>query len=201
MKKLSKKLLSILSLTMFGLLFANAPTTSAETLENENLVKLEYTIDEIKAMSLGEYYQNIFPETFDEFTAEQKEELFDTPYSTQTLNERNRIIDGALMTASSTLSKVSSSEIRYSAKTQMNFTDGSKAKKIHHSSIIYDDKGTTWMIRSDSKTDSNYFNMSGPKSIKKGKYKMETVHTVDMPSGYWPKSTSKTTTSAWLTVN
>ena len=63
MKKLSKKLLSILSLTMFGLLFANAPTTSAETLENENLVKLEYTIDEIKAMSLGEYYQNIFPET------------------------------------------------------------------------------------------------------------------------------------------
>ena len=55
MKKLSKKLLSILSLTMFGLLFANAPTTSAETLENENLVKLEYTIDEIKAMSLGEY--------------------------------------------------------------------------------------------------------------------------------------------------
>ena len=81
MKKLSKKLLSILSLTMFGLLFANAPTTSAETLENENLVKLEYTIDEIKAMSLGEYYQNIFPETFDEFTAEQKEELFDTPYS------------------------------------------------------------------------------------------------------------------------
>ena len=39
MKKLSKKLLSILSLTMFGLLFANAPTTSAETLENENLVK------------------------------------------------------------------------------------------------------------------------------------------------------------------
>ena len=141
MKKLSKKLLSILSLTMFGLLFANAPTTSAETLENENLVKLEYTIDEIKAMSLGEYYQNIFPETFDEFTAEQKEELFDTPYSTQTLNERNRIIDGALMTVSSTLSKVSSSEIRYSAKTQMNFTDGSKAKKIHHSSIIYDDKG------------------------------------------------------------
>ena len=81
MKKLSKKLLSILLLTMFGLLFANAPTTSAETLENENLVKLEYTIDEIKAMSLGEYYQNIFPETFDEFTAEQKEELFDTPYS------------------------------------------------------------------------------------------------------------------------
>ena len=69
----------------------------------------------------------------------------------------------------------------------MNFTDGSKAKKIHHSSIIYDDKGTTWMIRSDSKTDSNYFNMTGPKSIKKGKYKMETVHTVDMPSGYWPK--------------
>ena len=105
------------------------------------------------------------------------------------------------MTESSTLSKVSSSEIRYSAKTQMNFTDGSKAKKIHHSSIIYYDKGTTWMIRSDSKTDSNYFNMTGPKSIKKGKYKMETVHTVDMPSGYWPKSTSKTTTSAWLTVN
>ena len=168
MKKLSKKLLSILSLTMFGLLFANAPTTSAETLENENLVKLEYTIDEIKAMSLGEYYQNIFPETFDEFDI---------------------------------VSKVSSSEIRYSAKTQMNFTDGSKAKKIHHSSIIYDDKGTTWMIRSDSKTDSNYFNMTGPKSIKNGKYKMETVHTVDMPSGYWPKSTSKTTTSAWLTVN
>ena len=57
------------------------------------------------------------------------------------------------------------------------------------------------MIRSESKTDSNYFNMSGPKSIKKGKYKMETVHTVDMPSGYWPQSTSRTTTSAWLTVN
>ena len=71
----------------------------------------------------------------------------------------------------------------------------------YYHSIIYDDKGTTWMIRSDSKTDSNYFNMTGPKSIKNGKYKMETVHTVDMPSGYWPKSTSKTTTSAWLTVN
>ena len=34
--------------------------------------------------------------------------------------------------------------------------------------------------RSDSKTDSNYFNMTGPKSIKNGKYKMETVHTVDI---------------------
>ena len=201
MKKFSKKLLSILSLTIFGLLFVNAPTTSAETLESENLVKLEYTIDEIKKMSLGEYYQNIFPETFNEFDLETRAELFATPYSTQTLDEKNRIIDAGLMTASSTLSKVSSSEIKFSAKTQMNFTDGSKAKKIHHSSIIYDDKGTTWMIRSDSKTDSNYFNMTGPKSIKNGKYKMETVHTVDMPSGYWPKSTSKTTTSAWLTVN
>ncbi|MFR2744970.1 MAG: hypothetical protein ACLTA9_12300 [Clostridium saudiense] len=201
MKKFSKKLLSILSLTIFGLLFVNAPTTSAETLESENLVKLEYTIDEIKKMSLGEYYQNIFPETFNEFDLETRAELFATPYSTQTLDEKNRIIDAGLMTASSTLSKVSSSEIKFSAKTQMNFTDGSKAKKIHHSSIIYDDKGSTWMIRSESKTDSNYFNMSGPKSIKKGKYKMETVHTVDMPSGYWPQSTSRTTTSAWLTVN
>ena len=201
MKKFSKKLLSILSLTIFGLLFVNAPTTSAETLESENLVKLEYTIDEIKKMSLGEYYQNIFPETFNEFDLETRAELFATPYSTQTLDEKNRIIDDGLMTASSTLSKVSSSEIKFSAKTQMNFTDGSKAKKIHHSSIIYDDKGSTWMIRSESKTDSNYFNMSGPKSIKKGKYKMETVHTVDMPSGYWPQSTSRTTTSAWLTVN
>ena len=201
MKKISKKLLSILSLTIFGLLFVNAPTTSAETLESENLVKLEYTIDEIKKMSLGEYYQNIFPETFNEFDLETRAELFATPYSTQTLDEKNRIIDAGLMTASSTLSKVSSSEIKFSAKTQMNFTDGSKAKKIHHSSIIYDDKGSTWMIRSESKTDSNYFNMSGPKSIKKGKYKMETVHTVDMPSGYWPQSTSRTTTSAWLTVN
>lgn len=201
MKKFSKKLLSILSLTIFGLLFVNAPTTSAETLESENLVKLEYTIDEIKKMSLGEYYQNIFPETFNEFDLETRAELFATPYSTQTLDEKNRIIDAGLMTASSTLSKVSSSEIKFSSKTQMNFTDGSKAKKIHHSSIIYDDKGSTWMIRSESKTDSNYFNMSGPKSIKKGKYKMETVHTVDMPSGYWPQSTSRTTTSAWLTVN
>ena len=201
MKKFSKKLLSILSLTIFGLLFVNAPTTSAETLESENLVKLEYTIDEIKKMSLGEYYQNIFPETFNEFDLETRAELFATPYSTQTLDEKNRIIDAGLITASSTLSKVSSSEIKFSAKTQMNFTDGSKAKKIHHSSIIYDDKGSTWMIRSESKTDSNYFNMSGPKSIKKGKYKMETVHTVDMPSGYWPQSTSRTTTSAWLTVN
>ena len=201
MKKFSKKLLSILSLTIFGLLFVNAPTTTAETLESENLVKLEYTIDEIKKMSLGEYYQNIFPETFNEFDLETRAELFATPYSTQTLDEKNRIIDAGLMTASSTLSKVSSSEIKFSAKTQMNFTDGSKAKKIHHSSIIYDDKGSTWMIRSESKTDSNYFNMSGPKSIKKGKYKMETVHTVDMPSGYWPQSTSRTTTSAWLTVN
>ena len=152
-------------------------------------------------MSLGEYYQNIFPETFNEFDLETRAELFATPYSTQTLDEKNRIIDAGLMTASSTLSKVSSSEIKFSAKTQMNFTDGSKDKKIHHSSIIYDDKGSTWMIRSESKTDSNYFNMSGPKSIKKGKYKMETVHTVDMPSGYWPQSTSRTTTSAWLTVN
>lgn len=102
------------------------------------------------------------------------------------------------MTTSSTLSKISSSEFRYSAKTQMNFTDGSKAKKIHHSSIIYDDK-CTWLEVTLKQIQITL--MTGPKSIKKGKYKMETVHAVDMPSGYWPKSTSKTITSVWLTVN
>lgn len=57
MKKLSKNYYQFYITMFWNYIFTNAPTTSAETLENENLVKLEYTIDEIKAMSLGEYYK------------------------------------------------------------------------------------------------------------------------------------------------
>lgn len=196
MKKIFRKLSLVLGLMMFSVLMLNVTNVSAKDLSNE-LVKLDYTIDEIREMSLGEYYSNIFPEVFAEFDLAVQEELFNTPYESS-LNPLN---DGGFMNASSTLTKTSSSEVQYRALTQMTFTDGSKAKQIHHSSLIYDDAGTTWMIRSDRKADSNYFDMKGPKSVSKGRYKMETVHTVDMPKGYWPTTVSRTTTSPWVIVN
>lgn len=196
MKNLSKKLLSILGLTIFGLFLVSNTTVSAETLENENLIKLDYTIDEIRKMSLGEYYQNIFPETFNEFTDEQKEELFNTPY------ERNQnskgVVDFGPGYGSSFLTKTSNNRFNYSVTTNLKFTDGSVAKKIKHSSVLVDSNGTAWMIRSDSKSDSNYFNMSGYKDVTAGRYYLETVHTVTAPSGYWPSTASTVSSSGWV---
>lgn len=147
-------------------------------------------------MSLGEYYSKIFPEIFEQFTPEEQRELFNTPYSNNA--NKNSRVDLGLGLGTSNLYKSSTNKLSYSVITNMNFTDNSIAKKIHHSSLLYDSKGTTWMIRGDSKSDSNYFYMSGYKDVTSEKYRLETVHTVNMPSGYWPSTVSATSYSDWV---
>ncbi|MBS6504242.1 MAG: hypothetical protein KH415_21990 [Clostridium sp.] len=53
MKKLFKKITINSIINNVSINICKCSNHSAEILENENLVKLEYTIDEIKAMSLG----------------------------------------------------------------------------------------------------------------------------------------------------
>ena len=182
---------------MFGVLLVRPNLTFAEESSTE-LVKLEYTIDEIRQMSLGEYYSNIFPETFDEFTKEEQEQLFNTPYLR---NKTRGSVEFGPGLASSFLTKIATNSFRYNVTTHLKFTDGSIAKKIHHSSVLTDKNGTTWMIRTDTKENTNFFNMTGVKDVTSGQYYLETVHTVTAPSGYSPKTASTISGSGWTSSN
>lgn len=191
MKKIFKKFALSLALMMFGVLLLNTHNASAESLST-GLVKLDYTIDEIRQMSLGEYYSKIFPETFDEFTTEQKEELFNTPYP----NVNSKVSLG-LGVGYSSLWKSSTNVLGWGVSTTMDLGSDT-AKKLYHSSVLTDSNGTTWMIRNEGKTDANYFYMGGYKDVVSGQYRLETVHTVNWPSGYFPSTSSAVSASSWV---
>lgn len=197
MKNFLKRFSLVLSLIMFGILLVRPNITFAEELSTD-LVKLDYTIDEIRQMSLGEYYSKIFPETFDEFTEEEQEQLFNTPYLS---NKTRAAVEFGPGLASSFLTKTATNRFKYDVTTHLKFSDGSKAKKIHHSSVLTDKNGTTWMIRTDTKENTNFFNMSGYKDVTSGQYYLETVHTVTAPSGYYPKTASTVSGSGWTSSN
>lgn len=194
MKDILRKIAFVMVFTICSMVIVNSKEeVSAQTFGTE-FVKLDYTIEEIKSMSLGEFYSKVCPEELKEFSLEEQEELFNTPYPEANNNSR----DLGYGTGTSSLWNSGTRLLGFRVTTQMNFSDGSKAKKIHISVLLYDSSGTTWMARTDSNTDSNYFSISGNKNVSSGRYRMETVHTVSMPSGYFPKTMSSTSYSSWV---
>lgn len=196
MKKKFKKLSLLLSGFLFSFLVIGqfSTPTSAKEIDN-GLKKLEYTIYEIREMSLGEYYEKIFPEIFEEFTEEEKEILFKTPYPKETENSNSK----GLINGWSSMEKKNSTQVNYTVRTDIYATH--KAKKIQHSIVMFDQNGTTWMSEGTSGTDTKSFATRGYKDIKTGnRYKIETVHTITMPSNYSPTVSSSKSDSAWISM-
>lgn len=196
MKGILSKIAFVMVFTICTMMLGRANTKVLAQTNDTEFIKLEYTIDEIRNMSLGEFYSKVCPEELNNFSLEEQEELFNTAYPKENTDSR----DLGFGTGTSSLWNNGTRSLGFKVTTQMNFTDGSKAKKIHISVLLYDKNGTTWMARTDSKVDSNYFSISGNKNVSSGQYRMETVHTVSMPSGYIPKTMSSTSYSTWVSA-
>ena len=89
MKDILRKIAFVMVFTICSMVIVNSKEeVSAQTFGTE-FVKLDYTIEEIKSMSLGEFYSKVCPEELKEFSLEEQEELFNTPYPEANNNSRD----------------------------------------------------------------------------------------------------------------
>lgn len=193
---MKKKLKSIATMMVAIICFTYIGGTSfvnAIELENYNqseeeleLIPLGYKIDEIRNMKLGQYYQELFPEIWNDMTDEEKEFVKDLPYP----SEDQRASSVGLYKGTTSIKQIASKQIQMTAKTSR-FLTGPTAKKLTHSYVFYDRSGNTYGGGSDGAVDttSHTSTMKSGATIPVGKImRAETVHTVTFPSGYTPST-------------
>lgn len=170
-----------------------------QQLEGLQLRPLGYTIDEIRHMKLGQYYQELFPEIWQDMTNEEKEFVKDLPYP----SEDQRASSVGVYKGTTSIKQVASKQIQMTAKTYK-FLIGPTAKKLHHSYVFYDRSGSTYGGGIDSAVDttSHTSTMKSGATIPVGKImRAETVHTVTFPSGYTPSVQTFTSLSGEIKVS
>lgn len=191
MKKKLKGIVMMMATIICCISIGGGSFVNAIGLENDNqqgeglqLRPLGYTIDEIRNMKLGQYYQELFPELWQDMTNEEKELVKDLPYP----SEDQRASSIGLYKGTTSIKQVASKQIQLTAKTYK-FLTGPTAKKLHHSYVFYDRSGNSYGggIDSAANTTSHTSTMKSGATIPVGKImRAETVHTVTFPSGYTP---------------
>lgn len=162
------------------------------------------TMDKIKQMSLGEYYRTIFPEAWDKFTEEEKEEYNSMPYPDD-IENRSSVNIGTYYLGVSTLQKTSKYVTAETTSMKKLLSTKPNAKSIKHSMIIAYEKGhgVAGQISSTSKNTQKYYtslNKATSTFTKGKKYRAETVHTISVPEGVNAITVSNTSRSAWMTI-
>ncbi|MGL4911861.1 MAG: hypothetical protein ACRC3Y_05440 [Romboutsia sp.] len=125
--------------------------------DNTDLRPLDYTIDEIREMTMEEYYTNIFPELWETFTIEEKEQCKNIKYSeVQEENDNSRIVDVFVGVAT-----IASNSTR-TVKGQVGVVgDGSKkANNIAVSYVLYDTTGATYAGGQGSRSNVSQYAMT-----------------------------------------
>lgn len=163
-----------------------------------DLKKVDLTIDEIREMTMGEYYQTIFPDVWNKFTDEEKDFYSKTPYPKPNEEINNKA--SVTFRGKTTISRQSGSTPTLKGTMKTNRVQGSaKATEINHSTVLVDDSGGTWAGHlSSNKNSTSYTSTLVKSALKKGKlYRFETVHTISLPKGYNPAKIILNTQSPW----
>ena len=196
-----KKLIALTSILCCTL--ALPISSNAMELEKDNqkseLRLLDYTIDEIRQMKLGQYYQELFPEIWEEMTDEEREQVKDLPYP----SENQRASSLGVYKGTTSIRQVASMQIEMKSKTYRYLT-GPTAKKIRHSYVYYDRAGNTYGggLSGDVDTKSYTSSMRSGTTIPVGKImRAETVHTVTFPSNYKPTVQTFTSYSGEIKIS
>ena len=178
-----KKLIALTSILCCTL--ALPISSNAMELEKDNqkseLRLLDYTIDEIRQMKLGQYYQELFPEIW----------------------ENQRASSLGVYKGTTSIRQVASKQIEMKSKTYRYLT-GPTAKKIRHSYVYYDRAGNTYGggLSGDVDTKSYTSSMRSGTTIPVGKImRAETVHTVTFPSNYKPTVQTFTSYSGEIKIS
>lgn len=133
--------------------------SSLENLEYEEseLRPLDYTIDEIRQMTMAEYYSKCFPEIWETCTPSEKEEYSKIKYSDLDEASNRSIPIVNVFVASGAIESPS----KKTAKGQVVIMgDGSvKASRMDISYILYDSTGATYAGGSGGKSNATYYGM------------------------------------------
>lgn len=146
--------------------------------DTSELRPLDYTIDEIREMTMAEFYSKCFPDDWKTFSEEEKKEYANMKYSDlQEVKEKKPII--SVFVASATASSPSSRTV----KGQLAIVgDGkTKANNMHISYILYDTTGKTYAGGSGGNSNVSYYGTtyesrvlpSGRKAYVEGVFKLK----------------------------
>lgn len=122
--------------------------------ENSELRPLDYTIEEIREMTMAEFYSKCFPETWETFTSKEKEDYKHIKYSELQEPNGKAVIDSVFV--SSAIAKSPSSRT-VKGQLAINGDGGTKASRMDISYVLYDTTGKTYAGGSGGNSNCTYY--------------------------------------------